>query len=107
MNSESLDIMDNVKLIENYKAYLLSSVSDLYMSMARGSKADMDEMLDEISETVIFAYMLARRLGINYSAVDERILKKLKLGVLDEDKIEREYQDYSRLISYIKDAREL
>jgi hypothetical protein len=35
------------------------------------------------------------------------MVKRLKVGVLEENNIEKEYQDYSKLISYIKDGREL
>lgn len=107
INGEDFDIMGNIKLIENYKNFLLSSVADLFNTMGKGNKASMDEILDELSEIVILSYLLGKRLGVNYAAVDERIIKKLKLGVLDEENVDKEYQDYARLISYIKEAREL
>lgn len=102
LNNEDLDIMGNIKLIENYKNYLLSTVADLFMTMGKGSKASMDDINDELAEVIILSYLLGKRLGINYSSVDERMTKKLKLGVLEEDN----NGDYSKLISYIKDGRE-
>lgn len=108
-NNEDFDIMGNIKLIENYKTFLLSSVADLFVTMGKGNKSSIDEVMDELSEVVILAYLLGKRLGVNYEAIDERIIKKLKLGLLDENNnsSEKEYQDYSKLISYIKDGREL
>lgn len=103
LNNEDLDIMGNIKLIENYKNFLLSTVADLFVTMGKGSKASMDEVNDELSEIIILSYLLGKRLGINYSSVDERLTKKLKLGVLEEDT----NGDYSKLISYIKDGREI
>ncbi|TDT50470.1 MazG-like family protein [Fonticella tunisiensis] len=106
-NGEDFDIMGNIKLIESYKTFLLSSVADLFTSMARGNKTSMDEITDELSEIIILSYLLGKRLGINYNAIDERIIKKLKLGLLEDNSVEKEYQDYSKLISYIRDARDL
>lgn len=103
--AESLDIIGNIKLIESYKNYLLSSVADLFMTMGKGSRMDMDEAKDEISEIVLLAYLLARKLGISYSAIDESLLRRLKLGLADGDAIEQKCQDYSSLISYIKSQR--
>lgn len=105
INSEDFDIMGNIKLIENYKTFLLSSVADLFATMAKGSKGNMDDVIDELSEIIILSYLLGKRLNLDYSAVDERILKKLKVGVLDEKNMEKEYQDYSKLIAYIKNGR--
>jgi len=103
LNNEDLDIMGNIKLIENYKNFLLSTVADLFVTMGKGSKASMDDINDELSEIIILSYLLGKRLGINHSSVDERITKKLKLGIIEED----HNGDYSKLISYIKDGREI
>lgn len=107
INNEDFDIMGNMKLIESYKTFLLSSVADLFTTMAKGNKASMDEVTDELADIIILSYLLAKRLGVNYDAVDERMIKKLKLGVLEESGSDKEYQDYSRLISYLREAREL
>lgn len=100
--AEGLDIIGNIKLIENYKNYLLSSVADLFMTMGKGSRMDMDEAQDELSEIILFSYLLGRKLGINYSSIDETVLRKLKLGLAEGEAMEQKCQDYSSLISYIK-----
>jgi hypothetical protein len=109
INNEDFDIMGNIKLIENYKTFLLSSVADLFVTMSKGNKAGIDEVMDELSEIITLSYLLGKRLGVNYQALDDRIVKNLKLGLLDENRsnTERENQDYSKLISYIKEGREL
>lgn len=106
-NADDFNILDNIKLIENYKAFLLSSVADLYASMAKGNKTSTDEIIDELSEIVILSYMLGRRLGINFSQIDDKIIKKLKLGLLKEDESDTQYQDCAKLIQYIKEGREV
>ncbi|EYE88681.1 hypothetical protein Q428_06855 [Fervidicella metallireducens AeB] len=65
-NNEDFDIMGNIKLIENYKTFMLSAVADLFMTMSKESKSNMDEISDELSEIIILSYLLAKKLGINF-----------------------------------------
>jgi hypothetical protein len=94
--------MGNIKTIDNYKNYLLSSVADLFTTMGKGGKADIDEVVDELSEIIVLSYLLSKRLGQDYSFIDERIIKKLKLGILEGNGTDKEYHDYSKLIEYIR-----
>lgn len=103
--AEDLDIIGNIKLIESYKNYLLSSVADLFMTMGKGSHMDMDEAKDELSEIILLSYLLGRKLGMNYSSIDETVVKRLKLGLAEGMAMEQKCQDYSSLISYIKGQR--
>jgi small basic protein len=107
MNNENIDIFSNMRVIESYKSYLLSAVADLFSTMTKGGKAGMDEIVDELADITMLSYLLGKRLGVNYAAIDDKMLKKLKLGVVEENNIEKEYQDYSKLMSYIRDGREL
>ncbi len=107
MNNENIDIFSNMRVIESYKSYLLSAVADLFTTMTKGGLAGMDEVVDELADITMLSYLLGKRLGVNYGAIDDKMLKKLKLGVVEENNIEKEYQDYSKLMSYIRDGREL
>lgn len=102
INNDELDIMGNIKLIDTYKNFLLSTVADLFVSMGKGSNGSMDEINDELSEIIIFAYLLGKRMAIDYSQVDERLMRKLKLGLTEDDI----HGDYSKLIAYIRNGRE-
>lgn len=101
---EELDILGNIKLIEGYKNYLLSSVADLFMTMGNGSRMDMDEAQEELSEIIMLSYLLGRKLGMDYSSIDEVLLRRLKLGLAESNDMEKRFQDYSSLIAYIKKA---
>lgn len=107
IDNENIDILGNMKVMESYKTYLLSTVADLYATMAKGSKADMDDIIDELAEIAMLSYLISKRLGLDYSTIDDKIIKKLKIGVREESNIEKEYQDYSRLISYLKTRKEV
>ncbi|CCJ34050.1 MULTISPECIES: MazG-like family protein [Caloramator] len=100
---DELDIMGNIRLIETYKTFLLTSVSDLHISMLKGSRANLDEIKDELSQIIILAYLLAKKLGIDYSSIDDKVIKKLKASLLDDEKSDT---DYLSLITYLKEGRE-
>lgn len=104
-DSEGLDIIGNIKLIETYKNYLLSSVADLFMTMGKGSRMDIEEAQEELSEIILLSYLLSRKLGINYSSIDETLVRRLKIGLAEGKSMEQKCQDYSSLISYINGQR--
>ena len=47
--------------------------------------------------------MLAERLGYSHLAVDESMKRKLKLGIVEEDSLEREGRDLSKLYNHLKE----
>lgn len=100
---DELDIMGNIRLIETYKTFLLTAVSDLHISMLKGSRANLDEIKDELSQIIILAYLLAKKLGIEYSSIDDKVIKKLRASLLDDEKSDT---DFLSLITYLKEGRE-
>ena len=95
--------MSNVNIIEKLKAELIAIIGDLFKLLCKGSNVTQDAILNCISGAIIILYMLADRLGYSYIAVDERIKGKLKTGIIEEDQIEKEGRDLSRLYSHIKE----
>ncbi len=100
--TEELNIMGNIKLIENYKNYLLSSVADIFMTMSKGSRMDTLEAQEEISEIILLSYLLGSKLGIDYSSIDETVLKRLKVALAEGGSDDKKCQDYAGLIAYLK-----
>lgn len=105
MMEDDFDIMGNIKLIENYKTYLLASVADLFVTMTKGDSGDIEEINDELAEIIILSYLLSKRIGLDYQDIDDRILQKLRMGVSESNSIERQYGDYSKLMNFIKNGR--
>lgn len=103
MENDDIDIMGNIRLIDNNKNYLLASVADFFITMSKGSSRDIDETRDELSEIIILAYSLAKRLGYTYTNIDQNIIKRLKIAIMNSgNENNGEYADYSELISYIR-----
>ncbi|KYH34101.1 MazG-like family protein [Clostridium tepidiprofundi DSM 19306] len=105
MRREELNIMANVNIIEKLKAELVAIIGDLFKLLCKGSNVTQDAILNCISGAIIILYMLADRLGYSYIAVDECIKRKLKTGIIEEDQIEKEGKDLSRLYSHMKERQ--
>lgn len=94
--------MTNVKTIENLKAELLCIIGNFFKLLTKGSNITQDAILDCISGAIILLYILAERLGYSHVAVDESMKTKLKLGIVEEDIIEKDGKDLSKLYNHLK-----
>lgn len=103
MRREEFNIMSNVKIIEELKAELLCIIGDFFKLLTKGSNVAQDAILDCISGAIILLYILAERLGYSFVAVDDNVKKKLKTGIIEEDNIEKQGKDLSRLYTHIKE----
>lgn len=103
MRKEDFNIMYNVKMIEELKAELLCIIGDFFKLLTKGSNVAQQSILDCISGAIMILYLLSERLGYSHASVDESIRKKLKLGIIEEDKIEKEGRDLSKLYNHLKE----
>lgn len=103
MRHEDLNIMSNIKIIEELKANLLCVIGDFFLLLTRGSNIARDSILDCVSGAIIILYVLAERLGYSYTSVDEKIEEKLQEGIKNNDIIEKDGKDLSRLDSYLNE----
>ncbi len=103
MRKDDFNIMYNVKVIEELKAELLCVIGDFFKLLTKGSNVAQEAILDCISGAMILLYLLAERLGYSHVAVDENMKKKLKSGIIEEDKIEKEGKDLSKLYTHLKE----
>lgn len=103
MKRDEFNIMSNIKIIEQLKAELLCIIGDFFKLLTKGSNVAHDAILDCIAGAIMVLYILAERLGYSFTAVDESMKKKLKLGIIEEDSIEKQGKDLSRLYNHIKE----
>jgi hypothetical protein len=98
MGLNGMDITRNLRLIESLKSDLLLAVSNLYNEMASENCEDIrDVALDTLSDTIIISYLLSRRLGLDYPAMEKQISSKIRLGILQEHESEKYFGDLSAL----------
>lgn len=102
MKKEELNIMANIKIIEELKANLLCLIGDLYSLLTKGSNVAQDAILNCISGAILILYVLAQKLGYSCEEVDDDMRKKLRIGISEEHEYEKEGRSLTKLQSHIK-----
>ncbi|MCG4584810.1 MazG-like family protein, partial [Anaerosalibacter bizertensis] len=64
---------------------------------AKGVENTKDDILDIISNVILVSYLLGKRLGLSYETINLKVENKIKLGMIEEHKIEKWYGDLSEL----------
>lgn len=100
-----MDITKNVKTIEWLKSELLMTIASLYDILVKGVKDSQDALVDVLANIILVTYILGSRLGINFGRIDIRIKDKIKLGILEEHKIETWHGDLSNLKQHFDKKR--
>lgn len=102
MVSQESDILRKLRLIEGLKADLLVEVGKLYQAMARNQQADIGEALAQV---IISTHVLGRRLGIDYSEMDEIVNTRLGHNIKQEPEAERWFGDLSEYRRHLRQKR--
>ncbi len=103
MRREEFNIMSNIKIIEGLKAELICIVGDFFKLLSKGSNIAQDAILDCISGAIIILYILAEKLGYSHLAIDETMKKKLKVGIVEGDPLEKSGKELSKLYDHIRE----
>lgn len=101
-----IDITRNIKLIELLKSELLTDVADLFKTLVNGAREEVHESVpDTLSNIILICYLLGRRLGISYNAIEMKMENKIKLGLVEEHDVEKHYGDLSELARHLNSSR--
>ena len=101
-----IDITRNIKIIEWLKGELLSDVASLFKLLVNGIREEVhDSIADTLANIILEAYILGRRLGISYQAVEMKLEGKLKIGIIEKSDIENYYGDLSELSRHLSSSR--
>lgn len=102
MFSHESDILRKLRLIEWLKAELVTNVGHLYQAVARNSEQAIQEALAAV---VVSCYILGKRLGIDFSALDDVIFTKVGQNIKQESEAEKFFGDYSELQRHLRKKR--
>lgn len=102
MNKDDFNIMGDIKIIEELKAELLCTIGNFFKLLTKGSTVAREAILNCISNAIIILYVLGDKFGYSSIEVDEDIKKKLKLGIVEDDNIERDGKNLSKLYNHLK-----
>ena len=106
MKKQSLNIMTNIKIIEELKAQLLCIIGEFFRLLTKGNNVARDSILDCISGAIIILYVLGEKLGYSFGEIDYLAKEKLDLGIRAEDQVEKEGKRLSKLRHYINNRRD-
>lgn len=103
MKKDGLNIIGNIKIIESLKADLICVIGQFFKLLTKGSNVAQKSILNCISGAIIILYVIANRLGYSFLAVDDEIKNKLKMGIVEQDEVEKDGKDLSRLYNHINE----
>ena len=92
------DITKNMKLIEWMKNEILMSVSELFNILFKGVRSADEGLQDILANIIMITYLLAKRLGISFNEIKE----KISLGIKEDHSIEKWYGDLTNLKNHIE-----
>jgi hypothetical protein len=103
---KEIDITRNIKLIEWLKSELLTDLASLFKVLAGGFREEIHDAVSEIlSNIILITYLLGKRLGISYNAIDLKVHNKIKLGLVENHDVEKYYGDLSELSRHLGNFR--
>lgn len=94
MFSHESEILRKIRLIESLKADLVTNVGQLYHGIAKNSH---QAIADGLASVVVSCYILGKRLGLDFSALDEAVSQKIIHCIKHEQEVEKWFGDYSEL----------
>ena len=102
MFSQESDIVKTMRLIEALKAELIINVGGLYKAFAGKDEHKIKEILGLV---IVHCYVLGKRLGINFSDLDEAVKERAGFYGKGNDEVEVRFGDYSKLARHLEDKR--
>jgi len=106
LHDKDIDITRNIKIIEWLKSELLTDIANLFKVLVNGMKEGVHESVsDTLSNIILICYLLGRRLGISYNAIELKIENKVKLGLIENHDVEKYYGDLSELAKHLNSSR--
>ncbi len=94
-----LFVTQNIKIIEMLKSQLLGHIADLYANMNDEGES-FEKRIEIFVNLIIINYALAAKLGISPSVLDINVIKKLKIGALDNNNVI--YGEVIELLRHLK-----
>ncbi len=106
MENKDIDIIKNMRTVEWLKAQLISTVADLYGTLANGELNTKENLQDVISNLILESLLLGKRLGLTYENMVLALKENIKMNLIEEHKIEKSYGDLSILLKFIEENRD-
>lgn len=98
-----MNISTNLKAIDTIKGEILLEIANLYRTLADYDEiGEYESVTNEIATIIAMDYILARRLGVSFTNIDNKISELLSIGEENGHELEIEFSDMSELKKYLK-----
>ncbi|MDY3972386.1 MAG: MazG-like family protein [Clostridia bacterium] len=98
-----MNISTNLKAIDMIKGEILSEIANLYKTLADYDEiGEYESVTNEIATVIAMDYILARRLGVSFAGIDNKISELLTIGEENGHELEIEFSDMSELKRYLR-----
>ncbi|MGL5245405.1 MAG: MazG-like family protein [Sarcina sp.] len=105
MKKDDFNIMGDIKTIEEIKAQIICILGELFLILTKGTNIVKNSVVDCIASLIILLYVLADKFGYSAIEVDENMKKSLKVGIVEEDKLEKNGNNLTKLFNHLKERR--
>lgn len=102
MISHESEIVRKLRLIEWLKAELVGSVSRVFHAMTKSAELSI---ADALASVIVNCYVLGKRIGIDFSHLDEAINARIEQNIKQETEVEKWYGDMSELKRHLRQKR--
>lgn len=89
-----MDVARSFKAIEWLKTELLGDVAELFRAMRHSRE---DRVADHLANVIMAAYLLGRRLGIDFVQLESKLRQKVRANAEERHEFEDWYGDFSAL----------
>lgn len=97
--SHESNILRKLRLIEALKAELVTNVGQLYQAIAQNGGQAIN---DALASVIVSCYVLARRLGIDFAALEAAISAKINQNIKRDHEAEKLFGDFSEYQRYLR-----
>lgn len=100
---QTLNLSTNLRAVDNIKSEILSEVARLYRVLSDYDNPDIYEnLLQTVATIVAMDYILARRIGLDFDAVDRKIEELTAIAEQNNHELEIAFSDMSELRQYVR-----
>jgi len=103
---KEIDITKNIRIIERLKSEMLAEIANLFRTLVNGVTYEVHDVLaDTLSNIILISYLLGRRLGISYNAIEMKMRNKIRLGLVESIDNDRGGSDLMELSKHLDSSR--
>lgn len=98
-----MNISTNIRAIDTIKSEILSELASLHKALAEYDEmGEYDSVINSIATIIAMDYILARRLGMSFASVDNKITELLTIAEEGGHELEVAFSDMSELKKYVR-----